>query len=162
MRTTGANPANTLADELDTARQLTSLIQQEQAQLIDANIDNLSSIVPQKAMLIARMAELASARHDELAKAGFPAEEASMQKWLDSPASAQINRAAAKQSWAELLELVQSAKEMNRTNGLLIGTHMSRNQAALQVLQGNQQGGAVYGRDGQTSLQTSKRSLIVG
>lgn len=161
MTSFGANPASGLAQELDTARQLMSLLKQEQNQLVDANIEGLSALVEQKSALINRMSELAMARLNALAEAGFAAEEASMQKWLTSPSSKPGNQTATKKIWEELLTLIRSAKEMNRTNGLLIGTHMSRNQMTLQVLQGNE-GGQVYGPDGQTSVQASRRSLIVG
>jgi flagellar biosynthesis protein FlgN len=161
MTSFGANPAAGLAQELDAARQLMNLLKQEQTQLVEADIEGLSALVEQKSVLISRMSELATLRLNALAEAGFAAEEASMQKWLDSSAAASGNRAATKKAWDELLKLIQSAKEMNRTNGLLIGTHMSRNQTALQVLQGSQ-GSQVYGPDGQTNVQSSRRSLIVG
>ena len=161
MTSSGANPAQNLSQELDAARQLTDLLKREQQQLIEAEIENLSAIVQEKAVLIARLSELAAARMDTLTQLGYDANEASMQKWFDSLSSSGINRAAAKKSWDDLLTLVSAAKEINRTNGLLIGTHMSRNQATLQVLQGNQSG-QVYGPDGQASMQASRRNLIIG
>ena len=157
----GANPAVGLTQELDAARQLLNLLKREQTQLVEANIEGLSALVEQKSALINRMSELAGARLNALAQAGFTAEEVSMQKWLDSQKSKPDSQATASKTWDELVTLIRSAKEMNRTNGLLIGTHMSRNQTTLQVLQGNQ-GSQVYGPDGQTSVQASRRSLIVG
>ncbi len=157
----GANPASSLAQELETAQELMQLLKQEQDLLVGAHIEDLSSLIQQKARLIASMSELAAARLDALAKAGYEAEESSMQKWMDGQQAASLNRTALKKSWDELLTIIRNAKELNRTNGLLIGTHMSRNQATLQVLQGNQ-GSQVYGPDGQTGVQTSRRSLVVG
>ena len=157
MTATATNPAAGLAAELEAARQLKNLLGQEQAQLIRAEIDNLGNLVQQKATLIARMAELADARLRALAAVGYHEDEASMDQWLASAP----NSTAANREWTELLSVIQSAKEINRTNGLLIGSHMSRNQAALQILQGNN-GGQVYSRDGQTSTQASRRSLVVG
>lgn len=156
------NPSEKLAQELDTARELISVLKDEQAQLIKANIDELSPLTGKKSALIARMSDLAKARLNALAQAGYPANEASIQKWLDNPSVQVSNKTAIKKNWDELGKLIRSAKELNRTNGLLISTHMSRNQAALQVLQGNQGGAQVYGRNGQTSIQTSSRSVIVG
>ena len=161
MVSNGANPANSLQQELDIARKLMQLLKQEQQQLIDANIETLGEQIEQKSALVSRMSELASARMKALAHAGFAAEESSMQKWLASQGTISSNKAAAKKTWGELLTLIRSAKEMNRTNGLLIGTHMARNQTALRVLQGSQDE-QVYGSDGQTSVQASRRSLIVG
>lgn len=158
MTVTSANPAGSLAEELEAARALSKLLKQEQDLLIAADIDNLAALVQQKASLIARMSEYAAKRLDALTQAGHAADETGMQQWLDSPACTDRN---VKKAWDELLANIRAAKEMNRTNGLMIGTHMSRNQATLQVLQGNQSG-QVYGRDGQTSVQASRRSLIVG
>lgn len=159
--TTSNSPADQLDQELEAARQLQQVLKQEQALLIAASIDGLSTSTERKAQLIARMAELANTRLNALAGAGLAPEEASMQQWLDRQPAGSNARAAAQARWDELLQLMQTAKETNRTNGLLIGTHMSRNQSALQVLQGNQ-GAEIYGRDGQTSVQASRRSLVVG
>ncbi|RJX34188.1 MAG: flagellar protein FlgN [Oxalobacter sp.] len=156
------NPTEKLDQELDTARQLMTVLKEEQSQLIKANIDSLEPLVGKKSALIARMSELAKARLTVLTQMGYPAEEASMQKWLDSPAAQSIKKAPIKKTWDELRAIIRSSKALNRTNGLLISTHMSRSQAALQVLQGNQGGAQVYGRNGQTSVQTTSRSLVVG
>ena len=159
--TNSNSPADQLDQELEAARQLQQVLKQEQALLIAASIDGLGASTEQKALLIARMAELANTRLNALARAGLAPEESSMQQWLDRLPAGSNARAAAQARWDELLQLMQVAKETNRTNGLLIGTHMSRNQSALQVLQGNQ-GAEIYGRDGQTSVQSSRRSLVVG
>ena len=161
MMTPSVNPVSKLSQELDTARQLTHLLKQEQTLLIDADIESLSTLVQKKAQIMARLADLGASRLDALKQAGYAVEEASMQKWLNSSLPASVNRAAARKSWDELSTLIHTAKEINRTNGLLIGTHASRNQATLQALQGNPSG-QVYGADGQTSVQSSRRSLIVG
>ena len=159
--TASPNPTDKLAQECDTARQLMEVLKEEQSHLTKANIDALGSLVARKSALVARMSELSQTRLKALAQAGFAAEEASMPKWLDSPSAILPNKEAIKKTWDELRALARASKELNRTNGLLISTHMSHNQVALQVLQGNQDG-QVYGRNGQTSVQTSRRSLVVG
>jgi flagellar biosynthesis protein FlgN len=155
-------PGDTLAQERDTARQLMDVLMEEQNQLVKANIDELNPLVGKKSALVAKMSELAKMRMSALAKSGYPAEEVGMQKWMDSPSTAVKDKVALNKTWHEIQALVRSAKELNRTNGLLIRTHLSRSQAALQVLQGNQGGAQVYGRNGQTSVQTSSRSVVVG
>jgi flagella synthesis protein FlgN len=163
MQPSVSSPAGTLAEELDAARRLQQLLKQEQKQLIEADIDGLTALTGHKAALVARMTDLATSRHRALAAAGFPAEEAGMQTWLrNEPPAADGSTAEARKSWIELLALAQSAKHLNRTNGILINTHLARNQTALNVLRGNTQGGNFYGPDGQQSMKVSARGLVVG
>jgi flagella synthesis protein FlgN len=158
MHSFGNSPADSLQEELKATRQLLQLLKQEQAYLIEANVDGLAALTEEKAKIVARMSELARWRHNALAAVGFAAKEEGMQKWLKSPAA----NFTAGDAWKELLALAQAGKNLNRTNGLLIGRHMARNQAALNVLQGGAQGGALYGRDGQTTTKSAARGLVVG
>ena len=163
MQPSVSNLAGTLLEELDAARRLQQLLKQEQTQLIAADIDGLTALTGQKATLVARMTELATSRHRSLAATGFPAGETGMQSWLHKlPPAADGSAAEARKSWIELLALAQSAKHLNRTNGILINTHLARNQTALNVLRGNTQGGNFYGPDGQQSTKTTARGLVVG
>lgn len=158
---TGINPARTLDEELDGARQLLQLLQQEKATLLDAEIEKLEQLVDEKAAVIVRLLDLAKSRHRSLAAVGFQAREAGMQAWLDSGSPTDRNLAGTRKRWAELIELTQSAKELNRVNGLLIGSHMARNQTALNALRSGSGGGNVYGPDGQPSRNMPGRSLVI-
>lgn len=153
----GTNPAGSLSEENKAARSLLQLLQQEQDRLVAAKIDGLVELTEEKAKIIARMAELANMRHSALASAGFEPKETGMKAWIDKIASQTISK-----SWSELLSLVRHAKEMNRTNGLLINKHMARNQVALNVLKGGTQGGNFYGPDGQAKAYSSARGLAIG
>ncbi|MDB5765044.1 MAG: flagellar protein FlgN [Herminiimonas sp.] len=161
MHSSGTGPASTLGDELGAARDLLQCLRQEQAQLIEADIEALGSLTVRKAALVARMAELAQLRHKALGAAGFPAEEAGMQAWLDAAGQHNVAAAAGK-SWAELLDMARSGKELNRTNGLLIGTRMAHNQKILNAMRGTAQSENFYGPDGQHSTKTAARGLVVG
>jgi flagella synthesis protein FlgN len=149
-------PADSLAEECAVLDKLLQLLRQEQAHLVDADVEALSGLTGEKAQAAARMAELAKGRHRALAAAGFEASEAGMQAWI---ANANADEARA---WNALLEQARSAKELNRVNGLLINQHMGRNQAALNVLQGGAQGGSFYGPNGQSATTFGSRRLVVG
>ncbi len=151
-------PSATLSKEIETIRELSQLLKQEQSCLIEADVKGLETLTGQKANLVARMSQLASLRHKALAAAGLAPEDASMSKWFTLPGQDD----SAKSSWNELLELVRSTKELNRTNGLLIGTHMARTQTALQVLHGNTHGVSTYGSNGMQELKTSGRGFVAG
>lgn len=150
------NPGDSLDEELAAGNFLLQLLQQEQEHLIQANLEGLTAAIDEKTKTVARMTELALARHRCLGAAGFSADETGMLAWVKSAPT------EAGRTWNALLDLAREAKELNRTNGLLIGQHMSRNQNALSVLQGSQGGGTMYGPTGQTTSSGGSRTLIVG
>ncbi|MGE5650136.1 flagella synthesis protein FlgN [Noviherbaspirillum sp. UKPF54] len=156
MHAPGTSPAHGLDEELQAANNLLQLLLQEQTTLVNADVDGLIKLTAEKAKLAAQMTQLAKRRHRALRDAGFEANDTGMQAWLAS-ATAADNRA-----WNDLLTAMRSAKEHNRVNGLLIGQHMARNQGALNVLQGNAQGGPIYGPDGQATTKIGSRRLVVG
>lgn len=157
MHSSNTKPAISLDEELKATRHLVQLLEQEQVQLIEADIERLTALIEQKTAAMTRMAELAKSRHRILAASGLVADDAGMQAWLDSTQDPN-----ARKTWQELLALAQSAKETNRINGLLISSHLARNQAALNVVRGNTQSGGFYGPDGQPSTSNARRSLVVG
>lgn len=156
MHTPGNGPATSLGEEIGAGKALLQLLKQEQEHLIKADLDGVTVVAEEKAKTVARMTELALQRHRSLAAAGFEASEAGMQNWIRKA------DAAAGKSWNELLDIAREAKELNRTNGLLIGQHMARNQNALNVLQGTPQGASLYGPDGQATSKSTSRTLVVG
>ncbi|WP_413436815.1 flagella synthesis protein FlgN [Sulfuriferula sp. GW1] len=147
----------TLNEERDAMQHLLGFIRQEQALLLEANIDGMHAITVEKAGAVARMTELVNARLQALAAAGYPQNDAGMQAWLSSQTTGE---AAA--TWAELLALTHTAKEANRINGLLINTHLTRNQVALNVLHGADQRTGFYGPDGQSKVSIAARNLVIG
>ncbi len=157
MNPSGNSPAHQLHEENRAARMLLDLLKKEQAQLVAADIDALTALTEEKTRLVTRMSELAASRHQALAAAGFAATEEGMQAWLDNS-----QLPTARQSWKELLELARAAKDINRSNGLLIGKHLARSQSALDVLKGGAQGQALYGPNGQSTARTSARGLAIG
>lgn len=158
MHAPGTSPAHGLEQEQQAATNLLQLLKQEQAVLVNADVDGLIKLTDEKAKLAAQMTQLAKQRHRALAAAGFEATETGMQAWLGSATATTADHKA----WTELLAVMQSAKELNRVNGLLISQHMTRNQSALNVLQGNTQGGPIYGPDGQATTKIGSRRLVVG
>lgn len=158
MHAPAISPATTLVEELGAGRALLQLLKTEQDLLVNADVEGLNRAMSEKSQLVTKMSELALRRHRTLAAAGFEASEAGMQSWLKGQKTAQ----QAHQSWTSLIELAQLAKELNRTNGMLINQHMSRTQSALNVLQGAPEGGALYGPNGQATGPASGRRLVVG
>jgi flagella synthesis protein FlgN len=149
------SPAALIASELAFARQLQECLQQEQAELIRADVAALAQSAGRKTGLVDQMNLLAQSRMQAVAAAGHAATEAGMLAWLAGQDD------AVRADWQALLATAAAGKEMNRTNGLLIHQHLSRNQAGLQALRGGGQP-AVYGRDGQQNVRTAGRSFVAG
>lgn len=152
-------PSQNLSEEKQVTSLLVASLQQEQALLSgNGDADEIPNVIGEKAKIVAEMARLADARHKALAAIGFPASENGMQSWLD-----QHGNDADKQHWDDLFALAQSARELNRLNGLLVGKQMAINQNALKILQGKaNNNGAFYGPDGSSSVRTGGRPLGVG
>lgn len=158
MQACDAKLTKLLNEEDDAMRSLLQLIKHEQALLLAAEIDGLTALTEQKAEIVARMAALANRRHQLLAAEGFAPSEAGMQTWLDSNVAS-----GAQKRWMEMRALIAAAQELNRTNGLLINRHMTRNQSALNILQGGaSQAGGFYGPNGQATQKAAARSLVIG
>lgn len=156
--------ASHLNQEIEAARELIDILQEEQNHLLSTSIEDLEPLVAKKAALVAQLTQYTRSRHECLAKAGYEANLAGMNTWIESskdqPDSIQIEK-----NWGELVSLTQSAKELNRLNGMLISSHMVRNQQALSILHGNNQPNTgMYGPDGQPSraAATSVRSVVTG
>ena len=149
------SPTAILASERELARQLQQCLQQEQDELVRADVAALAQTAGRKVGIVDQMNSLAQARMQAVAAAGHAASEAGMLAWL----AAQDD--AVRADWQVLLATAAAGKELNRTNGLLIHQHLSRNQAGLQALRGGGQP-AVYGRDGQQNVRTAGRSFVAG
>jgi len=156
------HPAAGLAEEQRAAKALIDLLHQEQAMLINADLDSLTMVTERKAPIVALMSELATKRHRALAAMGFAASEAGMQAWVDSKANGLALYPEAASAYIALLAMARQGKEINRINGLLINTHMMRNQSALNVLRVQTSGGTFYGPDGQATSRSKGRGLVVG
>lgn len=158
MQALGNGPAAQLEAELQAANALLKLLQEEQAHLVGADVEGVASLNGEKSRLVARMTELALQRHRNLGLAGFEQGENGMREWLKtSAANADTNRL-----WSELLQAAKQSKEINQTNGLLIGQHLARNQSALDILTGTQRGDSMYGPNGQASAPAQNRGFVVG
>ncbi|MFD2272979.1 flagellar biosynthesis anti-sigma factor FlgM [Undibacterium arcticum] len=83
MRSPVPSPIDRLAEEHQAIVDLNQILEQEQAHLIQADIDGLNSLVDEKNRIVARMTALTNARHQSLAAAGYAASDAGMQSWLD-------------------------------------------------------------------------------
>jgi flagella synthesis protein FlgN len=154
---TTSNPAYTLPQEQQALSLLVTTLQKEQASLNQAQVEDMLSLLTEKANLIADMTKLAGQRFAALEAAGFAGSEEGMKQWVEAHGTIEN-----KQLLDELLPMAVTAKELNRLNGLLIGRHMSHNQQILDAVQNALQGGKIYGPDGQSTIKAPGRQLGIG
>jgi flagella synthesis protein FlgN len=151
------NPAATLAAEQQATIRLLDLLKTEQSHLIDANIDALNAVTEEKNLVVTTMSDLAARRYAALAATGFDAKETGMQDWLKTASDEGVVAL-----WSGMIATAQAAKEINRTNGLLINKHMVHSQNALNILRGQTGSNNFYGPDGQTKNSVNSRNLVIG
>lgn len=116
--------------ELRLTKRLLELLREEESMLLANQIDALTACTQSKGKLVADFFVLRQRRLTSLAQLGWPAQDASMAPWVEQHADD-----AVRPLWEALLRELAVAKELNRTNGLLIHQLSIRNRAALQALQ---------------------------
>ena len=129
-------------------------LQLEQDALIKGETECLLELAPRKSELIEKLSVLSAERQRNLAAAGQQNSPAGMAAWLDAMGA----DAATRQLWRELLDLARDAERVNRSNGVLIETHLRHNQQALAVLKAAANPGGLYDPKGLISSSTSGRS----
>ena len=157
--TTTPSLSNALQQEHQLITSLLDILKEEQDLLVNADTDSLAALTPRKSDLIQQLAASASQRHQQLAAAGFPAEEAGMGAYL-----AAIQDEQATRLWEELLEHTRAAKELNRVNGMLIGRQMAHNQTVIAAMKlaASDTDATTYGPSGQTSGAGPSQRFVVG
>lgn len=148
--------AATLDEETREVRGFVELLQQEQALLTAGDKrDALMSLAETKTRYIGRLEALSARREQLLTIAGKAKGRAGMEAWMAAVPANHPGRAR----WQELLSLAAEAKNLNETNGKLIGVHWAHNQAALTTLMSAANRAMVYGPDGQQRSGGSGRSF---
>lgn len=116
-----------LRAERDVARRFNEVLRAEQQALIEGQVDALSDFAQQKAGLVQQSTQLAQARQRSLAGAGLPAGRPGVEAWVAA-------HPAARTIWADLVRHASDARQINRTNGVLIGLRLEHVTQALAAL----------------------------
>jgi flagella synthesis protein FlgN len=151
------SPMDSLREEHKAIASLLDLMKQEQVKLIAADINGLQELTESKTKVISQIAAMAQQRHRALAIAGFAPKEEGMKDWLAS-----INQTNVGEAWTQLLALTQSAKELNRVNGMLINKHLAHNKNAMNAMQAPTEASNFYGPNGHSTNQATRRRLVIG
>lgn len=152
---TGAEFAANLQIERAAAKALAEILQAEQDALIEGRIERLEALAPDKAHRVRQLAELAAQRNRSLAARSLSPDIKGMQAWLAEDDAG----AKAASAWRDLLQLAQTAQQLNRTNGEIIALRLKHNQQALAALQSAAGATSLYGPHGQTLGFSRGRAL---
>ena len=152
------DPLACISRERDATRNFIDILRHEQAALQQPGASLLLSIANEKAHQAQQLAQLADARNYWLRKLGYTQDHIGMERGLrDCPAAAD--------AWKELLQLAETASQLNKINGILVGQRLRYTQQAISVLQASTHGGAntrLYCADGQPQPFLGGRQLGEG
>ena len=142
-----------LMEERTGVRAFVELLQNEQRALSIGEIDKLSAFAEEKGALVAHLNRLAEQRNDALAQRGFSSDRAGIETCCAQlPAES-----GAEKLWAEIIESVAEARDLNRLNGELIQMRMQYTNKALDILLQKDTSLDLYGPDGQSAASGSRR-----
>jgi flagella synthesis protein FlgN len=135
-----------LDEEIREVKVFVEVLRQEQALLAAGGRDDgLMPLVERKSELTTHLEAISKHREQLLAARGQGTGRAGMEAWLAAVPANDASRTR----WQELLVLAAEARQLNETNGKLIGIHWQHNQAALATLMSAANRAMTYGPDGQ-------------
>ncbi|MDN5881584.1 MAG: flagellar protein FlgN [Nitrosospira sp.] len=152
---TAFEPDAGIGRERDATREFIVLLEREQHALRQTDVSLLLQLAKEKSHQAQQLAQLADARTDWLVTLDYSRDRAGMEGALQ-------NRPAAADAWRELLQLAETASQLNKINGILISQRLRYNQQAFSVLQAATCSAVLYGADGQPTLFSGGRRLGEG
>lgn len=143
----------TLEAEAESVQRFVELLKDEQLALEKGQTDDLVTLAERKSDVAAELAALAKQRDLALAAVGLKADRSGIETWLER----KPQESPARSAWSRVLALASEASELNRVNGELIRIRMQSNAQLLTAMQGASRTLHLYGPDGQTAPQLSRR-----
>ena len=152
------DPVASVSLERDATRNFIDILRKEQAALQQPGTSLLLAIANEKAHQAQLLTRLADTRNAWLLELGHTQDRTGMERSLhDCPDAAD--------TWQELLQLAETASQLNRINGILVGQRLRYTQQAISVLQASTHGtqnAELYRSDGQSQPFFGGRQLGEG
>ena len=148
MNSDTMSPGQCMEQELRLTEQLIAALQQEESALLNNDVDLLQSSTQAKSRLVSEFFAAYRNRLTSLARLGLRPDDSSMLQWLEEADDTHV-----RSRWDELLHQLTQARELNRTNGLMINQMSARNLAAIQVLR-PAGSNSLYGPGGQRTTRS--------
>jgi flagella synthesis protein FlgN len=150
-----SQPGAALHEEIGRLKEFIGLLEREQDLLKKGDTESLLPLIETKTALANSLAALAQARLGQLKRLGLDTGRAGMEAWL----AHNDQDGKLREAWQTLLDLAAQARELNITNGKLIGLHMQHNQQAFTALMSATNRAMTYGPDGQQQAGLGGRIL---
>jgi flagellar biosynthesis protein FlgN len=149
------DPIAGIASERDAVRVFIDVLRREQHALQQADVSVLLPLAAEKASHAQQLAELTQSREQWLAVSDSFEDQGDMERRLaDHPTAAM--------AWQELLQLTETAHQINEINGILVNQRLRYNQQRLSALQAAARGlhdNGLYGSNGQPQIFSGGRRL---
>jgi flagella synthesis protein FlgN len=153
-----ATLTRTLDLEVAALRAFIDLLRIEQKALVRGDSDQIAAFVEPKAQHMFELTRFGEERGRLLSSLGLGADRAGMERLLREHAG---GAAAPHNAWRQLLQLTETARQINTTNGTLIAARLSSTQRALNAIFSAARLPGAYGSDGSTvSLRTAQQLAV--
>ena len=144
-----------LTDDLDIARQLLELIEQELVALSERNLGELEGLLSRKQPLLALLGQHGAERSKLLSERQLSADRSGLQAFARNSA---LGESILERS-TELEQALQACQEANARNGRLIKANQSAVGSMLAILNGSNETPDLYNRRGNTARSSQQRPL---
>lgn len=149
------DPVACVTREHDAALEFIDILRREQHALHHADGSLLVSLAMEKSQQAQQLVQLADARNRWLGMLGYPPNRIGMERGLqDCP--------DATDAWQKLLQLAETAGQLNKINGILVAQRLRYNQQKLVALHAathSARSPGLYGSDGQPQPFSGGRRL---
>lgn len=153
-----------LQQDLNNARQLLALLQEERAELEKRNVKALDDILARKATLLADMENNDQARRKHLDEAGYPVTRDGLLDYCEQldQQQGELGRdadSALLTQCQRLFEELKACRELTEINGTIVSRSRHNNSRLLDILRGKTMQSDTYSPDGDTGKQQHSRPL---
>jgi flagella synthesis protein FlgN len=148
---------NNFDREASALRAFIEMLRAEQSALVRGENERVAEFAEPKARQLFELTRLGEERSRALSGAGLKADRAGIEKLLQGPSFT-----ATRDAWRQLLQLTETAQQINTTNGMLIAARLHHTQRALNAIFSAARLPGAYGADGSTvSLRTAQQLAVV-
>ncbi|MBA4141792.1 MAG: flagellar protein FlgN [Nitrosospira sp.] len=154
MSETVFDPIPSINAECNATYDFIDILRREQHALRQSDVSLLLPLAQEKARQTQQLAQLAAARKSWLGTLSPSPDRAgrNMERGLR-------NFPGAAEAWEELLEVAETASQLNKINGSLVGQRLRYTRQALSVLQAIPQDAGLYGPNGHSQAFSGGREL---
>lgn len=144
----------TLENELGLVRQFVSLLENEQAVLVQGRVHDLAALTEAKTPLLDALMALASNRDELLRAEGYPCSNEGLKTWVTVQASPRVDTL-----YDELKQLSNEARRLNLLNASLVNSRLQLTQQALSILLPGEQAPSLYDTQGQSAQRVGYKLI---